>query len=94
MSPSRKAYLYSVQMLTDLMVYDWWALILGWAGGIEEGNGNAEEAKPLPQLKWIQELIAENGVQALPRAAERLGRCYDSREFWDTFKIMPVKARL
>jgi hypothetical protein len=79
-------------MLTDLMVYDWWALILGWAGG--EGKGEDGEEETLPQLQWIQELLAENDVKALPRSPEQLGRCYDSREFWATFKIMPVKSRI
>jgi hypothetical protein len=78
-------------MLTDLMVYDWWALILGWAGGAEGEDG---EEKMLPQLQWIQDLLAENDVKALPRSAELLGRCYDSREFWATFKIVPIKARI
>jgi len=74
------------------MVYDWWALILGWAGG----NGDSEDAggETMPQLRWIQELMAENEAKALPRSAEQLGRCYDSREFWARFKIMPVKARI
>ncbi len=76
-------------MVTDLMVYDWWALILGWAGGSDDAEGET-----MPQLQWVQELMAENAVRALPRSAEQLGRCYDSREFWAKFKIMPVKARI
>jgi hypothetical protein len=70
------------------MVYDWWALILGWVVG--EGKDGVEEM--LPQLEWIQELLVENDVKALPRSAKQLGRCYDSREFWATFKIMPIKS--
>ena len=77
-------------MLTDLMVYDWWALVLGWA--VDEGEDGEE--KTLLQLEWVQELLAENDVKALPRSAEQLGRCYDSREFWATFKIMPIKSRI
>jgi len=78
------------------MVYDWWALILGWAGGKGEGGCESDDAgeKMMPQLQWIQELMAENDVKALPRSAEQLGRCYDSREFWEKFKIMPVMARI
>jgi hypothetical protein len=79
-------------MLTDLMVYDWWALVLGWAGGDGDGDGDGVEEKTLPRLEWVQELLAENNVRALPRSAEQLGRCYDSREFWATFKIMPIKS--
>jgi hypothetical protein len=74
-------------MLTDLMVYDWWELILGWCGG-EDGR------EPMPQLGWLNELMAESDTRALPRSSEELGRCYDSREFWDRFRIMPVRARL
>ena len=74
-------------MLTDLMVYDWWELILGWCGG-KDGK------EPMPQLGWLKELMAEAGTRALPRSSEELGRCYDSREFWDRFRIMPVEARL
>ena len=72
-------------MLTDLMVYDWWALILGWAG-VEDGK------ELMPQLAWLHELMDETGTGALPRSSEELGRCYDSREFWDRFGIMPVRA--
>jgi hypothetical protein len=79
-------------MLTDLMVYDWWALMLGWSGGGERVDGQGKE--PLPQLKWVQELMEEESVKALPRSMEQLGRCYDTREFWNRFHIMPVRARL
>ncbi|QSZ29026.1 hypothetical protein DSL72_003536 [Monilinia vaccinii-corymbosi] len=79
-------------MLTDLMVYDWWSVILGYAGEIDEENGDGKmEGR---QIKWIGELMKENHVKALPRSMEDLGRCYDSREFWDTFEIMPVRSRI
>lgn len=47
----------------------------------------------LPLLQWVQELVAENDVQALLRSTEQLGRCYDSMEFWEAFEIMPIKSR-
>lgn len=79
-------------MLTDLMVYDWWSLILGYAGELDEENGDGKmEGR---QIKWIGELMKENDVRALPRSSEDLGRCYDSREFWDTFGVMPVRSRV
>ena len=82
-------------MITDLMVYDWWALVLGWAGGSKgEGEGHDADENTFPHLQWIQELMAENDIKALPRSSEQLGRCYDSREFWATFKIMPIRARV
>ncbi|KXT16836.1 hypothetical protein AC579_6819 [Pseudocercospora musae] len=72
-------------MLTDGLVYDWWELFLGWA---ETGEGVSEQAK------WVEELMWEEGVRALPRSMETLGRCYDSREFWRTFGLVPLKARI
>ena len=79
-------------MLTDLFVYDWWSLLLGFCGEIDVENGNDERAKK--QIKWIGELMEETGVRALPRSMEALGRCYDTREFWKTFGLMPIRARL
>jgi len=79
-------------MLTDLMVYDWWPLILDYGGQLDKENGNDERAKK--QIKWVGELMEENGVRALPRSMEALGRAYDSREFWITFGVMPLHARV
>lgn len=79
-------------MVTDLIVYDWYTLILGFSGQLDELNGNAErEAK---QIKWVGELMEEEGVRALPRSMEVLGRCYDSREFWETIGVWPVRSRI
>ena len=80
------------QMLTDLIVYDWWELILGLAG--QEDEEKESEDRKDSQIKWVGELMAEQEVKALPRSMEELGRCYDSREFWTTFGIMPVRARI
>lgn len=85
------------QLLTDLNVYDWWALILGFAGhaasaaAVDEDNEEAKE-----RIKWVGELMVEEegGVRALPRSMEMLGRCYDSREFWETLDIMPIRSRV
>jgi hypothetical protein len=79
-------------MLTDLFVYDWWALILGFAGEVNEESQDGDREKT--QIKWVGELMAEQGVKALPRSMEQLGRCYDCREFWDMFGLMPVRARI
>lgn len=75
-------------MLTDGFVYDWWSLFAGWA----ETKG--KEGEVSEQAKWVYELLQEEGVQGLPRSMETLGRCYDSREFWSTFKLAPLKARI
>ena len=68
-------------LLTDGRVYDWWDLASAWG---EEGK----------QGKWVRELMGETGVRALPRTPELIGRAMDSREFWDTFELEPVKGRL
>ncbi|KAF4631888.1 hypothetical protein G7Y89_g6240 [Cudoniella acicularis] len=44
-------------MLTDLMVYDWWALILGFAGQLDEENSNS--VRENSQIKWVGELMNE-----------------------------------
>ncbi|KAH9910127.1 uncharacterized protein BXZ73DRAFT_59274 [Epithele typhae] len=67
-------------LLTDTHVYDWWDWAAGW--GSEE------------QQRWVQELMDEAGVRALPRPPEMLGRAMDSVEFWRTFGLAPLKGRL
>ncbi|KAG6845252.1 hypothetical protein H0H87_011987 [Tephrocybe sp. NHM501043] len=76
-------------ILTDGRVYDWWDLASAWGspssgGGIERG----------PYAKWVRELMNEENVRALPRDIGYLGRALDSREFWFTFGLSPLKARL
>ncbi|KAK0648604.1 hypothetical protein B0T16DRAFT_325331 [Cercophora newfieldiana] len=77
-------------MLTDGFVYDWWALLAGWAEGVD---GREE---PSEQAGWVFELMGEEGseVRGLPRSMEALGRCYDSREFWRVFGVVPLKGRV
>jgi hypothetical protein len=78
-------------MLTDGFVYDWWSLVAGWADVKQEKDDDQE---PSEFAKWVYELMEEEGVKALPRSMETLGRCYDSREFWRTFSLAPLKARI
>ena len=91
-------------MLTDGFVYDWWALFAGWAD-VEEGRSSSaaagardddSDATPAQTAQWVSELMRpeEGDVRALPRSMEALGRCYDSREFWATFGLVPLKARI
>ena len=68
-------------LLTDGRVYDWWDWASAWG---EEGK----------QTKWVRELMNEEGIRALPRSPEVIGRGMDSREFWNTFELEPVKGRL
>lgn len=91
-------------LLTDGRVYDWWDLASAW-GDVESkpkpGNEQVvgEREKPEdhekgPQPRWARELMNEGGIRALPRSVERIGRGLDSREFWTTFELQPIKARL
>lgn len=75
-------------MVTDGFVYDWWSLFASWSDIGEDGS------EPIKQAKWVFELMSEDGVRALPRSMEALGRCYDSRELWQTLRITPLKAGL
>ncbi|THH31504.1 hypothetical protein EUX98_g2685 [Antrodiella citrinella] len=84
-------------LLTDLRVYDWWDLASAWGETKSiEKHPNAEERGEGrgPQPKWVKELMDEEGVKALPRGVEKLGRGLDSREFWTKFGLEPVKGRL
>ena len=48
-----------------------------------------------PQARWVRELMMEYGIRALPRSVEQIGaRGMDSREFWNTFGLEPVRGRL
>jgi hypothetical protein len=86
-----KAHLAASQrwLLTDMRVYDWWELVSAWGTGRDEGGNATGE-----QRSWVRELMKEKGVRALPRNVELLGRGLDSREFWETFDIVPGRARL
>ncbi|KAI0091166.1 hypothetical protein BDY19DRAFT_886087 [Irpex rosettiformis] len=65
-------------LLTDGRVYDWWDLAHAWG----------------PHPRWVQELMLEHGVRALPRSVELLGKALDSQDFWNTFGIQPIEGRL
>lgn len=57
--------------------------------GTEISISRSEEFK-----NWVLELMNETDTRALPREMAALGRCYDTREFWTTFNIVPVRARI
>ncbi|KAF8637077.1 hypothetical protein AX17_003077 [Amanita inopinata Kibby_2008] len=86
-------------IVTDGRVYDWWDLASAWGSknpvaenpepaGDDGGDGGSREAC------WVRELMRENGVRGLPRNVELLGRALDSRDFWETFGLSPVKTLL
>lgn len=68
-------------LVDDLRGWDWWDLILAWEGEGEFG-------------RWVVELMEEEGVRALPRGRERLGRVLDGREFWRKVEMVPSKSLL
>jgi hypothetical protein len=78
-------------MVTDGFVYDWWALFAGWAQESEKKDADEE---PSHFAQWVYELMVEEDIKALPRSMETLGRCYDVREFWRTFDMAPLRARI
>lgn len=94
-------------IVTDGRVYDWWDLASAWGTSYvphsDELPGNqslnaAFESLGVedrgPHAGWVRELMEEFGVRALPRNVEALGRAVDSRDFWSTFELSPIKARL
>lgn len=95
-------------LLTDLRVIDWWDLASryphssssssssptdpsGNTTAVSKRGGGEEEPSPVG-FRWVQELMYEHRVKALPRSPRELGRALDSREFWHDFGLMPVKA--
>ena len=72
-------------IVCDLRSYDWWELVLSW--GKDGGEG-------LQYEKWVVELMREEGVRALPRDVERLGRRLDGRGFWEAVGGWPERGRL
>lgn len=83
-------------LLTDGRVYDWWDLASAWGETESKEKPNiGEDGGRGPQAKWVRELMSEFGIRALPRSVEQIGaRGMDSREFWNTFELEPVRGRL
>lgn len=84
-------------ILSDGRVYDWWDLASAWGVVVPQIPAQDGQAPLLSQgshARWVRELMQEQSVRALPRNIEVLGRALDSREFWYTFELSPIKARL
>lgn len=79
-------------ILTDQRVYDWWDLASAWGQSSVENRDT--EVTIGPQAQWVNELMLESNTRALPRPPIELGRALDSREFWTTFGLSPVRARM
>ena len=67
-------------IVSDLRCYDWWDLIMSLGG---------EECR-----RWVVELMREEGVRALPREKEGLGRLLDGRAFWEAIGSWPAEGRV
>eukprot|EP00842_Homolaphlyctis_polyrhiza_P005128 jgi/Hompol1/5616/HPOL_002010-RA len=73
-------------IVTDMMVYDWWALCVAW--GSSSSNGSAAGvSERSPQVDWVLELMDETGVRGLPRPVHLLQRALDSRELWSRLDL-------
>lgn len=89
-------------LLTDGRVYDWWDLAAAWGDENTQNERDTQQSPSTkgsrgtkgPQARWVRELMNEEGVRALPRSAEQMGRALDSTEFWNTFELEPVMTRL
>lgn len=84
-------------LIADLRVYDWYDLIMSFSAMTEEQEGAASvEDRALRQQfsKWVGELMVEEGVRALPREMNQLGRKLDSRGFWLHHGLWPKHPRL
>lgn len=80
-------------LLTDLHIYDWWEIVVSFKKKKKDGElDEGKESKEAEEVQWVQELMRCENVRALPRGAEILGRCLDSREFWEILGIWPRKS--
>lgn len=91
-------------ILCDMHVYDWWDLVQDWAtqalsekeedGEGEVGVSEAVMVKQTEMLSWVGQLMMEEGVRALPRDSEAVGRRLDGRGFWNFMGIWPKQGRI
>jgi hypothetical protein len=72
-------------------------LIMSFSALADDGEAvetNEEKEQRLQFGKWVGELMIEEGIKALPRPAESLGRRLDSRGFWEFHGEWPRHRRL
>ncbi|RYP30212.1 hypothetical protein DL767_006359 [Monosporascus sp. MG133] len=68
----------------------------GDSDGGEAGCGisGADVERGEELLRWVGELMDEEGVRALPRDTSSLGRMLDGRAFWKTMGVWPMQGRV
>lgn len=81
-------------IVADLRVYDWYDLIMSFSCMIGESLSNKEQETHEQYTKWVGELMVEEGIRALPREVDLLGRKLDSRGFWTNHGLWPRHRRL
>ena len=86
-------------LITDTRVYDWWDLLASYGADMkkkeERGEVIEEGEKIYLELgRWIGEFMVEQGVRALPRSPDSLGRVCDSRDFWKEMGVWPGVGRM
>jgi hypothetical protein len=84
-------------IITDLRVYDWYDLIMSFSAMTAEQEASADADDTALRLqfnKWVGELMLEEGIRALPREMELLGRKLDARAFWKHHETWPRHPRL
>lgn len=86
-------------IVSDCHVWDWWDVIweIGGQGRHDDGNEGESQGPEWANGKSWREVIAEfmdeEGVRALPRPPEALGRCLDGRDFWGAVGLWPRYGR-
>ena len=77
-------------LLTDGRVYDWWTLVWENAEQLDQ-RLTMDQRQRGGYRQWIAECMREDGVRALPRDGDILGRRLDSRAFWEWTGRAPVE---
>jgi hypothetical protein len=81
-------------IVTDLRCYDWYDLILSFSALAKGQEDEVQKEERLQFGQWVGELMIEEGVRALPRPYDSLGRKLDGKGFWAHAGIWPRHARL
>jgi hypothetical protein len=81
-------------IVADMRVYDWFDLIMSFNAMTESSTTKEELETGQKFTQWVGELMEEQGIRALPRDMDTLGRKLDSRGFWYHHGLWPRHKRL